>query len=294
MRVTFWASDKPRELMLAGAVAHAIKADGHEFEIERTSNYGEDRLFEGPKPETDLAFVFGVKGKSADIIADHRMLKVPIVYLDKGITRQKGKNGHTEFTRVFLNGGSPASYMMDRKWPSDRFDQLKLKLGRRRKSGDFVLFLGSSQKYHDFNKLVPAQDYAARMIGQIRRLTDQLVIFRPKPSDHDAKPVPGAAFSAGSTPLDELLARASLVVTHGSSAAVFAHLAGVPVISLGSSITSPVAAPDLEGVLAPFWPDDDLRRRWANAVGYCQWTTQELADGSAWRHIRSEVERLCA
>lgn len=294
MNVIFWASDKPREHMLADAIGKSIRADGHDYQVLRTGDYGEDRAHEGPVPGTDLALVFGVKGKSADIIRDHRMLGIPILYLDKGISRQKGTGGHTEYTRIFINGGSPHSYMMERKFPADRFAALDYRLFDRCKGGDYVLFCGSSQKYHDFHGLPPSQQYAERVIQRLRKATEQTIVYRPKPSDRAARSISGSIHSHGTTLFPEVLRRASVLVTHGSSAAVFAILGGIPVISLGESITTPVADSELEHVQDPFWPDDKLRKRWANAMAYCQWTTEELQDGTAWAFLREELARQCS
>ncbi len=294
MKVVFWSSDKAREHMLADAIGKSIRADGHRYDVLRTADYGEERTHEGPVPGTDLALVFGVKGKSADIIRDHRMLGIPTLYLDKGISRQKGTGGHTEYTRIFINGGSPHAYMMGRKYPPDRFEALGYRMAERREiGGDYVLFCGSSQKYHDFHGLPPSQRYAEGVVRQLRKLTDQTIVYRPKPSDHSARSISGSVHSHGTTFFDEVLRRASVVVTHGSSAAVHAILAGVPVISLGDSITTPVAERELENVHDPFWPDETLRRRWASAVAYCQWTTRELQNGLAWSFLRDELKRQC-
>lgn len=293
MKVVFWSSDKSREHMLAAAIGKAIMADGHSYQVLRTADYGEDREHEGPVPGTELALVFGVKGKSAEIIKDHRMIDVPVLYLDKGISRHKGEGGHTEFTRIFINGGSPDAYMMERKYRPDRFDDLRYRMEPRRERGDYVLFCGSSQKYHDFHGLPPSQRYAEWVVKQLRKLTEQTIVYRPKPSDHAARSISGAVHSHGTTQFGDALRRASVMVTHGSSAAVYAILGGVPVISLGQSITSPVAESEIGNVGDPFWPDEQLRRRWANAMAYCQWTTKELRDGSAWEHLREELKRQC-
>lgn len=294
MNVVFFASDKAREHMLAEAMGPSIRASGASYRIVRTAEYGEEMRHEGPIPGTDLAIVFGVKGKSRQIIEDHRLLGIGTLYLDKGISRQKGTGGHTEYTRVFVNGMSPAHYITKRKFPADRFRALKLRIEPRRTSGDYVLFCGSSQKYHEFRGLPPSQEFAEGVIKRLTKLTDQLIVFRPKPSDRDARPIPNAAFSHAATDFGEALRRASCLVTHGSSAGVWAILAGVPVISLGDSICSPVAESSLENIRKPFWPDDALRGRWASAMAYCQWTTKELEDGTAWRWISQEVARQCA
>lgn len=291
MKVVFFASDKSREHMLANCMAQAARQAGDEFIIARTGDYGEERKHEGPLPGTDVAIVFGVKGKSREIIEDHRMLRIATIYLDKGISRMKGRGGHTEYTRTIINGPSPSSYMMTRKFKSDRVKELGWGLEERREGGDYVLFLGSSGKYHDFHNLPPAQAYAEGVVKRLTKLTRLPVVYRPKPSDRAARPIANSLFSSGATDFTQALSRARTVVTHGSSAGVFAILYGIPVIGLGDSILSPVAESDLEKIDDPFWPEDDWRSRWANSVSYCQWTTDELEDGRAWAFLKNEIER---
>lgn len=70
-----------------------------------------------------------------------------------------------------------------------------------------------------------------------------------------------------------------------------AIFAGVPAIVLGRGIATPVSSNVLESVEKPLWVADELRNKWAKALAYCQWTTAELRDGTAWKDLRAEIER---
>src|SRR5688500_2147229 len=112
VNITFYASDKPREIMLAKALAEGAKALGDYSEIRRTADYGEDeegndKKFPGPSPETDVACIFGVKGRSKDILKDHRLVGKATLYFDKGYTRAKGEGGHTLHSRISVNAAHP-------------------------------------------------------------------------------------------------------------------------------------------------------------------------------------------
>lgn len=300
MKIVFYAADKPREHMLALALEQGAKKHGDTLEMRRTADYGEtddgdDRKYPGPSPDTDVACTFGVKGRSLQVIRDHRQMKLPTLYFDKGYTRDKGECGHTLHSRISINSSEPTAYMMREAMPLDRWKKLGLKLHRRdvNANGGHVLLCGSSAKYHEFHKLTEPNEWADSLVRLMRRYTTRQIIYRPKPSWKDAKPVPDASFSHGMSTIAEALRGCWCVVTHGSAAAFDAVLAGVPAFVLGKGIASPVARDNIERLDDPFWPRDEDRQKWANAMAYCQWTADELRDGSAWEHLKSEIKRQC-
>jgi hypothetical protein len=294
MRIVFYAADKPREIMLAKALAEGAAAHGDTLEIRRTAEYGEDQAgndlaFPGPTPDTDVACMFGVKGRSRQILQDHRTLKITTLFLDKGYTREKGEGGHTLYTRVSVNAAHPLDYMLREKRTSDRWKRLGLKIGARAPGGGHVLVCTSSQKYCEFHELGDLDQHASRLLSEVARRTERQVIYRPKPSRHDAMPIGAAAFSGPTQPLAAALRGCHCLVTHGTSAAMYAILAGVPAIVLGEGIARPVAGQSLDAIDDPVWKGDEERYRWACAVAYCQWTTEELRSGEAWAHLKAEI-----
>jgi hypothetical protein len=303
VKVVFWASEKPREQMLAAVFARGCKEHGDTFEIRKTGDYGEDeagndRKFPGPMDGDDVAIFFGVKGRSPQLLKDYRARRRSTVYLDKGYTRQKGTDevGHTLYTRVAVNAGSPVAYMMDRKWPADRFERLGIEIKPLRplSPAGHVIYASSSQKYHDFHSLGEAQDSAQKIFKRIRKLTHRQLVFRPKPSDKRMRAIHGVALSTGSQTIADALRGCHALVTYGSTAAMDAVLAGVPAIVLGDAIARPVAQTEMEEdrhVENPFFPRDEARQRWANAMAWMQWTTKEFRSGEAWKYIREEIER---
>lgn len=297
MKVVFYASDKPREIMLAKALERAVRRTGDEFEIRRTGDYGEtpdgdDLLYPGPSPDTDVACCFGVKGRSKQIIVDHRAVGKGTLFFDKGYSRGKGEGGHTEYSRISVNATDPLAYMMKQRRSDRRFRLLGVKLGRYSAyAGGHVLICGSSQKYHEFHKLDEPDTYAQKLVRVLRKHTQRQIIYRPKPSWKGARPIAGTSFSSGGCSIADALRGCHAVVTHGSAAAMDAVMAGVPAIVLGPSIALPVAEEDLAQVEQPRFPAEDERQRWCNAMAYCQWTTDELRDGSAWQELKAELTR---
>lgn len=294
MKVVFYASDKPRELMIAAAIALGVKYHKDEFEIRRTADYGEDRKFEGPTPDTDVAITFGVKGMSRQIISDHLAVKKHAVYLDKGYTRHKGEGGHTLYTRLSIDSSSPLKYMQRIKRDGRRFDRLDIEIRERKDTtrDGHVLFCGSSQKYHEFNALGDAHDYAEKVLFKLRKATVRQLVYRPKPSWTDARPINGAMFSNGSQDIKDAFRGCHLVVTHGSSVAMLALLHGIPIMVFGDTMMSPVAENDITKVEQPYWPDQKQRVQWAYDMAYCQWTLNEMRSGESWQYVRDELRWL--
>jgi hypothetical protein len=305
VKVVYYVSEgKPREIMLAKALAEGCKQHKDELEIRYTADYGEtpdgsDRRWPGPMRGDDVACFFGVKGRSRQIFDDHRRMGKATLYFDKGLTREKGDEadvGHTKFSRIYVNDVHPASYMMSHKRGDKRWSKIKRYTYKHRPyPGGHVLICSSSQKYHDFHGLGNKEEYAQGLISQITKLTKRHLIYRPKPSSHEEVPeivrVGGASFSSRASNIDAALKGCHVVVTHGATAAMDAIMAGVPAICLGKCVTTPVAGDMLAQVEAPEFPGDDLRQKWLNAMAYCQWTREELQSGEAWEDLKAEIEK---
>jgi hypothetical protein len=293
MKFVFYASDKPREIMIAKAFAKGIDKR-HAFELRRTADYGEDRIFEGPTPDTDIAIVFGVKGASRQIIKEHLEVGKHAIYLDKGYTRHKGEHGHTLYTRLSIDSSSPLRYMQRIKHGNDRFKELDIELKDRRdatKDGH-ILFCGSSQKYHDFNGLGDAQEFAEKVLFKLRKVSQRQLVYRPKPSWTDARPIPGALFSSGSQDIKDALRGCHLVVTHGSSVGMLAAFEGVPIMVFGDTLMTPIAESDITKAENPTWPEQGTRMQWACDTAYCQWTLDEMRSGRCLEYVLGEIAWL--
>lgn len=96
--------------------------------------------------------------------------------------------------------------------------------------------------------------------------------FRSHPGNRGVQDFAGLQTWKGS--LEDTLAVASLVVTFNSNSGVDAVLAGVPTVAMDEgSMVRDVAAHDI-GVVTPD------RSAWAARLAYCQWTREEMVDGS--------------
>lgn len=120
--------------------------------------------------------------------------------------------------------------------------------------------------------------WAQQKANELLRL-GQRVIYRPHPLAFTPCPK-GAELSSRS--LDQDFAQASCVVTFNSTTAVEAVLAGIPtVISDIGSVAYPMASHEIDEPLRR--PD---RTAWCHDLAWRQWKLEELADGTAWEHVR--------
>ncbi len=286
MKCVYYAADKPREIMLARALQSGMKDHGDVLEIRRKAEYGEnedgsDRKWVGPTEDTDVCF----------------MLKIPVVYLDKGYTRDtKGGDGHTVYSRCSINASSPVDYMMKLRVKSDRLERLNIKLKKPRphSRNGHIIYAGSSQKYNDFHKLGDGTILAQKVFRRLRGLTQRQLVYRPKPGDRNARPVMSAMLSTKAQSMEEALKGCHAVITYGASAVMDAIISGVPAIVLGEAIAKPVAQLSMESetdIEEPRFPHESERFQWLTSLAYCQWTTKEMASGEAWNFLRAEIER---
>lgn len=149
-----------------------------------------------------------------------------------------------------------------------------------RSGGDYALLIGQVPGDAALN----GTDIVAWAATQAQKLIDlgHKVVYRPHPEGPTPCP-PGASLSTRS--LVDDLAGAERVVTYNSTTAVEAILAGIPtVVSDEGTVAYPMCSHQLEAPLAR--PD---RSAWCHDIAWRQWSIDELADGTAWSHVRRLV-----
>jgi len=98
---------------------------------------------------------------------------------------------------------------------------------------------------------------------------------------HTDRPIRVRAKDAA-TPLQDDLANAHCLVTHGSIAAVEAVVLGCPVFVSSDSAAAMVGKTDLREIEAPAYPERDA---WLRSLAYDQFTQDEITDGTLWKWI---------
>lgn len=121
--------------------------------------------------------------------------------------------------------------------------------------------------------------WASDAISELGSRTEMEVVFRPHPLGGKLN----IAAPVADGPLENVLAEAAAVVTWNSNSGVDAVLAGVPTIALDQgSMAWPVTDHELTDR-----PQQYPRQEWAERLAWCQWTLDEIADGTAWECVGS-------
>lgn len=217
-----------------------------------------------PKMEAHAAVMYGWKHVAA--------LKCypRYVYFDLGYWRRES------FYRFSINGWSP---LLKRGMPPTRFLSLGLEIKPWRAMGDEIIVAGSTAKAcaeHGLGYQQWEREAIAKLQGMGKR-----IVYRPKPSDRLATPIPGSIMDR--RPISEALDNCWGWVTHHSNSAVDALLAGIPV-HCETGAAAHFSIP-LESMADPELLQG--REQFLYDVAWLQWTLEEMRSGEAWRHIRS-------
>ena len=281
MRVAFFANDKNREQDLARAFIAGVEAHG-DIGYLRTNNSAAGNC--------DVAVMVGVK--SIDLYRACQSAGIHIIMLDKGYQRhrQPGKRVW-EYWRCAINAHHPTDTLMKIKRPRDRMEGVILQPWRTRTKRGHIAIAGSSAKYHRFYNLPDPTTWAIEVVREIRKHTDRRIAYRPKPSWHDAVPIPDTIYSGHNHPIGGVLEGAHALVTHGSNACFEAVQAGIPSVILGNGVAKPISSTDISEVERPLLATLGERRRWLASLAYCQWSVLEFKSGEAWATIRPQIGR---
>ena len=182
------------------------------------------------------------------------------------------------YHRFAVNSWGPESYVCGGH-PANRFQRLGLKIKPWNMAGSEIVVAGHSFK--------SARDHGLEYQAWESRVIERLqgcgfpIVYRPKPGDKHAKPIPGTQMDQ--RPIGEALASARAWVTHHSNSAVDALVAGVPVhCETGAAAAFSVS---LDEIVNP--PMRQGREQFLHDVAWLQWTFDEMRSGECWRHLRT-------
>jgi len=102
-------------------------------------------------------------------------------------------------------------------------------------------------------------------------------------------PIEGTVFSRHPRTIDDELEGASILITHGSNAALDALRAGIPAITLGQAIVSPLCSHSVDHIRKPKIPTKAELTQLCYDLAYCQWTTHEMYTGKAWKYLKEVI-----
>jgi hypothetical protein len=243
-------------------------------------------MYEGPVG--DAAVFYGVGGKLWGIMQDYKRLNLPAMFFDLGYWSRKVPTRWEGFYRLSIWERHPNSYYRKESHDTSRWERSGLKLKPLRKKDDGVIVIaGMGDKAAGVYGL-RGGEYEERVVRRLKELTDRPIVYRPKPSWKEAKPIDGTEFSTKYHSFDELLDRAWAVVTHHSNAAVDAIIAGVPVFCTDDGVGMDIGHTDIDLIETPHIPTERERLEWLSNVSYAQWHSDEIKRGLYWKHLYGE------
>jgi hypothetical protein len=200
-------------------------------------------------------------------------------YIDTGYigNMQKRKDWH----RVVKNGmqHSHPNYNL----PDDRFnfisrDKDYLRFPGWKKHGTSILVVTPSEKpclFYNINR----NEWVKNTIEEIKKHTDRPIIIRDKTGSRRERVGSGSIYNQMIQ--DNVFA----VVTYNSIAATEAIGFGIPAFTLAPNAADPFCLKDLSKIETPLYSDTASIIKWQHWIGYCQFTTKEMMDGTALRLI---------
>lgn len=264
-----------RSKILVDALLRGIKAAGDVPRLRWVHHY--------QQPDSDLAAIYGYEGRAVQVVKDYSNVS-KCVFLDLGYWGRHAGGRYAGYHKLVINMRHATPYFQKKPKPMDRFQRLGISIKPWRNTGRYVLVCGMGGK-GAMACGYPVEEWEKWAINQIKKYTDRPIMYRPKASWRGARPLPGTVFHNPQSEFGEALAQAWCVVSHHSNCNVDGILEGVPSFCI-DGVALPLSCSDLSQIEKPFKPDN--REQWAADLSYVQWNVGEIADGTAWRYLKTE------
>lgn len=271
----FYASGNKRSKTLAEAAYAGISKCGDKPVLRDSRNY------KGVK--SDYAVFYGLACGLHKIFADYRAQSTAI-YIDLGYWHRRLRTRYDGYHKLIVNSRHPTAYFQNRSHDDHRFRKLGLPIQPWRKNKDGNILIASmSQKAAVAEGLSPFA-WEREALQTILQHTKKPIVYRPKPNCSRARPMTGSTFDK-KMQLQEAIRRSYAVVTRQSNVAVDALLYGVPVFC-EQGVASVMGCSDLTMIESPLYPIN--REQWAADIAWTQFTTEEIATGLPFDHLKEE------
>lgn len=259
MRVVCIMRQGPRYESIANAMYKGIRACGDAVEI-----VGYDRCY---MRGADVGVMYGWKF-AAPLIGRFKHF----VYFDLGFW-----NRH-KYYRVSVDGWSQHGYVMQGK-DDKRLRSIGIEPLPWNEGGTDILIVGAKRKSSEGHG-IEYMAWERGMAERLRNATQRRLVFRPKPSDPEKRPISGCVLDK--EPLIESLRRCSVVLSHHSNVSIDALVAGVPTYcEFGAAKACSIKFEEIDNP-----PRLEHRLQFLNDVAWLQWSLPEMSDGSCWMHLK--------
>lgn len=274
-----------RSRVVCEAMFNGIKACGENVELKFENQYN--------GVESDIAVFYGLEGNLGRIFRDYSR-KARAVYIDLGYWGRREGGRWSGYHKVVVNSRHPESYFQSTVHSADRFNRFGLRVEDWKWSGKHILIAGMGDKGARAEGYAP-QEWETWAINELRKYTKRALLYRPKPSWREAKPLAYAGYSK-ETPaqdkekgLKKALVDCYAVVTHHSNVAVDALVQGIPTFCW-KGVAACMSSQDLSTIESPHYPEG--RQQWCNDIAHTQWSIREMSQGHAWKYLKNEVLHL--
>lgn len=271
MNVCVFQYQHSRSKRVAQALAEGAGRVGWKIEITEESHL---------RPRADILMSYGWVNRP--MFEAYRLAGGHYIYVDLGYwTRKRARSDYSGHHKVVLDARHATAYFR-RNRPHDRLDGAP-PIKPWAKNGRHIVIAGLSAKGAVGSGMRPLA-WEHETIARLRQLTDRPIVYRPKPSWRDARPIEKTIFSPSEQPIEEVLQGAHALVTLHSNAALDALAAGVSIYAQ-EGLSSVMSTP-LEEIEKPRRPDD--REQFFADVSYCHFTRQEIATGMVFDQFRAD------
>ena len=145
------------------------------------------------------------------------------------------------------------------------------------KNGRKILIAAPDEKPCIFYD-IKLDDWLQTTVETIKQYTDRPIEIRQRDPNRQIRVA---------NSMESALTDVHALVTFNSIAATESVMAGVPAFVLAPcNAALPVSNTDLSKIESPWYPDRDFLEMWLRHLAYCQFSNQELADGTALRILQ--------
>lgn len=274
----FYVRGNGRSQRLASALTAGARAAGYlTFARDDASHTA---------PRGEIAAFYGFEKDSPRIMRDYVASGRKVIFLDLGYWGRQSGGRFRGFHKVAVNDRHPTAYVMNGKLPLTRLQHQRVivRPWRLQHENSHILLAGMSAKSAESYGLKP-EEWERWAASEIRKHTQRPILYRPKPSWRDARGIPGTNFDDPARNLELSLNGCHAVVTHHSNVAIDALAFGVPAF-VWDGAAAAVCPRDLSQIEAP--PKVRHREKFLGNLAWCQWSVEEMINGSMFKHLRSE------
>ena len=148
--------------------------------------------------------------------------------------------------------------------------------------GRKILICPPSLKVMDLFGQPNPETWVKQTVAELRKYTDRPIEIRLKPNRTER--VTNKSIQAA------LRDDVHCLITFNSIASVEALMEGKPAIVLGPNVAECITETNLANIEKPKIPNKDEMNAFMNHIAYCQFTTQEMQSGYAWRTVNESSE----